>query len=480
MSTDHGSLPVAFLVALFPGLVLSAMAPGDLRGLEPGDPVPGVQAPGVPGPRTQGPGAQEQGVGVPAAEIVVLPGQSLAEALAAAPEGARVVLQGGVHRETPYRIDRPVVLEGRDGAVVDAGGEGSVLVVTADHVEIRGLILRNSGLSYIRDHAGLEVEGARHCVFEDLVLEENFFGIHLAKVQDCRVRRNVLRASGTREATSGNGIHAWDSDRMVIQDNDVQGHRDGLYLEFVRGAEIRGNTSNGNLRYGLHFMFSDGSVTAGNSFRDNGAGVALMYSRRIELTDNHFVDNHGPAAYGLLLKDVTDGVVSGNQLRGNTVALFSEGCDRMEIRGNRFQGNGWAVKIMANSQGNRFEGNDFVDNSFDVVTNSRSNPNTFEGNYWSRYRGYDLSGDGFGDVPFRPVRLFGLLVERNPASLILLRSLFADMLDLAERVLPILTPETLVDARPSLRELTRVGRGAEGSGTPDVPSIHPSASESRP
>lgn len=465
MSTERRSLRRGLLRVLAPALVLFGTVPGGVLAQEPGGPVPGGQAPDVRAPTT---------------EVVVLPRQSLAEALTAAPEGARVVVQGGVHTETPYRIERPVILEGRDGATLDAGGEGSVLLVTADHVTVRGLILRNSGVSYIRDQAGLEVDGARHCLFEDLVLEENFFGIHMARVQDCRVQRNLLRASGTREATSGNGIHAWDSDRLVIEDNDVEGHRDGLYLEFVRGAEIRGNASSRNLRYGMHFMFSDGSVTAANTFRQNGAGVALMYSRRIELTDNRFIDNHGPAAYGLLLKDVTDGVVSGNLLRGNTVALFSEGCDRMEIRGNRFQGNGWAVKIMANSQENRFEGNDFVDNSFDVVTNSRSNPNTFEGNYWSRYRGYDLSGDGFGDVPFRPVRLFGLLVERNPASLILLRSLFADMLDLAERVLPVLTPETLVDARPSLRELARGAPGEGGSRTQEVPANHPSAPEATP
>lgn len=396
----------------------------------------------------QGPGGPEGAV------VEVQPGESLAAALSDAPRGSRIVVMGGIHRDTPYAITGPLILEGRDGAVLDAGGEGSILVVTGDGVEVRGLTLRNSGVSYVADHAALEVAEARNCLFEDLVLEENFFGIHLARVYDCRVLRNRIRASGTREASSGNGVHAWDSEGLLVEGNDIRGHRDGLYLEFVRDVEMRDNISDGNLRYGMHFMFSDGSVTHGNTFRRNGAGVALMYSKGIRLTDNHFIDNHGSASYGLLLKEVTDGVMSGNQLRGNTVALFSEGCARMEFSGNRFQGNGWAVKIMSNSQDNRFVRNDFIDNAFDVVTNSRRNPNLFEENHWSRYRGYDLTGDGFGDVPFRPVRLFGMLVERNPSSLILLRSLFADMLDLAERVLPVLTPETLVDARPSMREVT--------------------------
>lgn len=383
------------------------------------------------------------------------PGGSLSAALQAAADGDRIVVEGGVHTETPYRVERAIVLEGRGGAVLDARGQGSVLVVTSPEVEVRGLTLRNAGFSSVLDHAGVVVEGSRDCLLEELVLEDNYFGIHLSKVDGCRVRRNLLRASGTREATSGNGIHAWDTRGLVVEGNRIEGHRDGLYLEFVRDAELRDNESRRNLRYGLHFMFSDGSVTAGNTFRENGAGVALMYSRRIELQGNRFLHNQGPATYGLLLKDVTDGRVVDNRFLRNTVALFSEGCDRMLFQGNRFEGNGWGVKIMSNSQHNRFVGNDFVENAFDVVTNSRRNPNEFEGNYWSRYRGWDLTRDGFGDVPHRPVRLFALLVERTPASMILLRSPFVDLLDVAERVLPVLTPETLVDPRPSMRELTR-------------------------
>ena len=120
----------------------------------------------------------------------------------------------------------------------------------------------------------------------------------------------------------------------------------------------------------------------------------------------------------------------------------------MALRGNEFLGTGWAIKIMANSQDNEFVRNRFTGNAFDVSTNSRSNNSVFRGNFWSRYTGYDLDRDGFGDVPFRPVRLFALLVERYQPALILMRSSFVDLLDMAERVAPVLTPETLVDASP--------------------------------
>jgi nitrous oxidase accessory protein len=54
-------------------------------------------------------------------------------------------------------------------------------------------------------------------------------------------------------------------------------------------------------------------------------------------------------------------------------------------------------------------------------------------------------------VPHRPVRLFSVLVEQSEPALILLRSFFLDLLDLAERVMPAMTPERLLDARPLMR-----------------------------
>jgi nitrous oxidase accessory protein len=379
--------------------------------------------------------------------------QTVRAALALARDGDRIVILAGVYPEGPLEVTRSVSLIGRGRPVLDGRGEDAVLVVRADGVEIRGLEIRNTGVSHTRDNAAIRFAQVRDCVAADNRLDENFFGIYLERSSHCLITRNVLRASGTREASSGNGIHLWNSSDVVIDENVIRGHRDGIYLEFSERTVLRNNLSEDNLRYGLHFMFSNDSEYTGNTFRRNGAGVAVMYTKRVTMRGNLFEDNWGAAAYGLLLKEITDSEISGNTFRRNTIGLYTEGSARIEISGNAFLGNGWAVRMRSNTRENRFTGNNFIDNAFEVTTDARRTNNEFRANYWSSYRGYDLTGDGFGDLPHRPVRLFAIIVERTPAALVLLRTFFVDMLDLAERVIPLLTPEAVVDEQPRIRQL---------------------------
>lgn len=385
------------------------------------------------------------------ATLTVTPGgpiPTIAEALRVAPAGSRIVVRAGTYRESGLAVDRPLELVGEGRPVVDGGERGQVFTVTAPGVTIRGFAIRNTGRSAVEDRAGIRLEGADGCVVADNHLSGTFFGIYLARTAGCRVEGNQIAGTNLSEALSGNAIHLWNSREVTITGNTLTGHRDGIYLEFAKASIITGNTSHGNLRYGLHYMFSDSSAYRGNTFRANGAGVAVMYTRHVVMADNRFEDNRGQAAFGLLLKDITDSRLSGNLFADNTVGLYIEGSDRVVIHDNILRRNGWAVKLMANSTDNLFTGNRFEANSFDVTTNGRQHSSRFEGNSWDQYRGYDLDGDGTGDIPFRPVRLFAYLVARHDAVLVLQRSLFVDLLDAAERVLPVLSPETLVDRRP--------------------------------
>jgi len=378
------------------------------------------------------------------------PYTSVGAAVAAARPYDTVVVEAGIYRGETVVVDRPLTLLGRPGAVLDGEGRRGLVVIEADSVAVLGLTLRNTGITFVDDRAALRVEKSRFCHIEGNVVEDAFFGIYLANAGDCLVKDNVLVTHADRETQAGNGIHLWYSTRITLQGNRIRGHRDGIYFEFVEDSRVQGNLSEDNLRYGLHFMFSDGCDYVGNTFRKNGAGVAVMYTKNVLMEDNDFDENRGGASFGLLLKEITDSRIAGNRFRRNSVGIHAEGASRLVVEGNDFVGNGWAIQVLANSDGSRFEANNFVANSFDVSTNSRRAYSTFSGNYWDRYAGYDRNRDGVGDVPFRPVRLFSLVVEQNEPALVLQRSLLVGLLDLAEQVLPVLTPENLVDERPSL------------------------------
>lgn len=365
--------------------------------------------------------------------------------------GDTVLVKEGRYIEYDIRIPKRITLLGEHNAIIDGDERGFVLIVKADSTVIKNLEVRHSKAGFMDDYAGIVVEGAHYVRIENVKLVDNFFGIYLAKSEGTVLKNNYIIASRQRETNSGNGIHLWYTKNVKVINNYVSGHRDGLYFEFVEGAFIRGNKSENNIRYGIHFMYSDNCRYERNTFRYNGGGVAVMYTSDVEIVHNRFADNWGSSAYGMLLKEINRSTITGNTFANNSVGLYMEASSRNQVEGNKFDQNGWAVKLMANSTHNTFSKNNFVANSFEVSTNSRMNySNNFDKNYWSQYEGYDLDRDGVGDVPHHPVRLFSILVEKQPQSLLLLRSPLIDLLDTAEKFMPVLTPETLIDSKPQM------------------------------
>jgi len=379
------------------------------------------------------------------------PNTSLSEGLEVSRAGDTLLVHGGSYVESGLIVSHSLTIIGLNHPIIDGNHNGEIITITAEDVTIEGLTLKGSGLSHLDENAAIRLDEAHGGVIRNNTFEDNFFAIYISKAENCLIEKNTIHGLAETESRSGNGIHLWYCKGINIRGNLISGHRDGIYLEFVENCLISDNYSTNNLRYGLHFMFSDHNRYHHNQFDHNGAGVAVMYSRHVDMHDNVFADNWGSAAYGLLLKDIYDSNIKNNQFKNNTVGLYSEACNRIQVEGNVFEQNGWAAKIMANSMDNVFTHNNFLANTFDIATNSRQNFNTFSQNYWNRYRGYDLDKDGIGDIPYHPVKLFSLLTEKNEPTLMLMRSIFVEIMDMAESYIPILTPATLLDAEPLMR-----------------------------
>lgn len=371
----------------------------------------------------------------------------------AAEAGDTVFVKSGIYPEYNILIDKPLTLIGQDMPTIDGENNGEIIRIEADHVTLKGFRIVNVGVSYTTDYAAVRIVDSYHFNLQELVLEKLFFGIYLQKSSHGIVSNNTILGNAKDEYNSGNGIHLWYSKKVLIENNNVQGVRDGIYLEFADSIKVIGNVSKNNLRYGLHFMFSNHDEYSNNTFQNNGAGVAVMFSKHIKMQHNTFKDNWGTTSFGLLLKEINDLEVVGNTFSNNTIAISVEGANRVNYTGNTFRGNGWAIKVRGACYANRFSGNGFYNNAFDLSYNSRLNDNVFERNYWSNYSGYDLDKDGIGDVPYRPVKLFSYIVNRTPEAIVLLRSLFIDIIDFSEKVSPVFTPDELKDKEPLMKPL---------------------------
>ena len=379
---------------------------------------------------------------------------SIQKAIDQAEAGDSVFIKKGIYKEHNIFINKKSLhLYGETGSVVDAEQQGYGFKIEATDFSISNLTIKNIEVSYTSDYAAIYLFKCYDFKLENITLEKAFFGFLIEKSKNGIVQNNNISGIGDSEASSGNAIHLWHSKHIKVLNNDVYNMRDGIYIEFGSESIFDNNNSYSNMRYGLHFMFSNDNRFSNNIFSDNSAGVAVMFSKRIVMNDNTFRKNWGSASYGLLLKEINDSKIIHNVFEDNTIGITADGSTRMTYTENDFLNNGYAIKFIGGSYENNFKRNNFLYNNFDLSYSGGLNDNSFDNNYWSAYTGYDLDKDGYGDVPYRPVKLFSYLVSQTPESIILLRSLFIDIVNFSEKVTPIFTPKNLVDDKPLMRKV---------------------------
>ncbi|MCW3091837.1 MAG: hypothetical protein JWP81_2906 [Ferruginibacter sp.] len=378
--------------------------------------------------------------------------KNITSAVADAAAGDTLLVDAGHYREKNLIIKKSIVLRGLNYPVLDGENKYEIISVMANGVIIDGFRVVHSGISSLEDLSGIKIYDCKNVIVKNNLLEDTFFGIYSQNSTNCTIENNGLTATSKEEQQSGNGIHCWKSDSLRILGNKITGHRDGIYFEFVKNSIIWRNTSTKNIRYGLHFMFSNDDMYVSNVFSNNGSGVSVMFSNRIKMFSNYFEENWGDASHGILLKEISDGYMQGNYFARNTSAIYMEGANRIFMAYNTFANNGWALKIQASCMDVVLEHNNFTGNTFDVGTNGSLVQNTFNHNYWDKYEGYDLNKDKIGDVPYRPVSMYSMIVEKYPPAMILFRSFITSLLDKTEKILPSLTPENLKDNAPLMKK----------------------------
>ncbi len=390
---------------------------------------------------------------------------TIRDALQAAAPGDTIVVTAGTYHEH-LLLDRPVVLVGEPGTVIEGDGRGSVIVIRAS-ATVRGFVIRGSGSDQSREDSGIIADGADAVRIEDNQFEDVLFGIYLKQCHNAIVRRNSIEGKNLALPLRGDGIHFWYSHNGTVTDNRLDRVRD-LVIWFSDSTLIRGNQVQDS-RYGLHYMYSDHNVFEDNAFHGNRVGAFIMYSRGITFRGNVFAHAKGTTGRGIGFKDSDDIRAVGNFMIKNAVGISLDNSPSSERASNQFEDNvvaynDVAVAMLPSVHGNVFRANQFIDNVQPVAVAGGGTAlrNRWLENYWSDYVGFDADGDGHGDMPFVYERLSDDLFAKHQGLRLYNLSLATTALNLLGRVFPLLAPEpVVVDSLPRLVATTRSGGPSE-------------------
>ena len=383
---------------------------------------------------------------------------TIREALEAAAPGDEIHVASGKYHENLV-IEQSVVLLGEGKAHVVGLGEGDVVRVMGDDVEMRGFSISGSGNDMLVSDAGIKIFGTRARVIDNTIYD-SLFGVYLRGCTEALVENNRIRGRVEVEVgRRGAGIHFFDAHHNIVRGNDIAFVRDGVYFDHADFNTVEDNEF-AQLRYGVHYMYCKDNHFYRNVFRDSVGGVAIMYTERVVFQDNQILNNRkGFNAFGLLFKDAIDSVAERNVIVNSVNGIFLDSSHRNSIRNNLVAYNDVGVMLYASSLENSFGGNDFVGNLATLHTVGRADADWTPdgmGNYYTDYRGYDIDGDGIGDAPHRLQDAFEYLEGSRPLLRMFLYSAASDALSAAERSFPLVPSSEEEDTAPQIKPVSGV------------------------
>lgn len=372
----------------------------------------------------------------------------LARAIAAAQAGDRLLLAAGLH-SGPVDITMPLSLVGEDGAHIDAGAEGSVVLVDAPDVTVANLVLTGSGNSHDAIDSGVKLTAnATRAIVRNNVLTGNLYGIDIHGARDARVTGNDITGREDRRMNRrGNGVYVWNAPGAIVKNNSFRFGRDGIFVNASRGNEFSGNRFE-NLRFAIHYMYANDSVVSGNISIGNDLGYAIMFSDRVTIRNNISIRDR---EHGIMLNYANNSVIEGNAvIAGGEKCLFVYNANKNAITGNRIEACPIGIHFTGGSARNQISGNAFVANRTQIKFVS-TRQHIWSGNYWSDHAAYDINGDGIADQPFRPNDAIDHILWTQPSAKLLIGSPAIQLIRWAQQNFPALRPGGVIDDRPLMK-----------------------------
>jgi len=202
-----------------------------------------------------------------------------------------------VYKGTYYEnliISKSITLQGEDKdiTIIDGQEQGNVILITKDHVTVRGFTLRRGGWGH---YAGVWIENEDFNKIEgNKILDNHFWGICLNGSSFNIITSNTIslnnlgiEAGGlvfpvSTGRTSNCNIFTYNT----ISSNEYVGIGFGSSKRNIFYRNILSNSS-----IGITFWHNINNVIYKNMFMNNDIGLELQFSRQNIILSNNFLDN---------------------------------------------------------------------------------------------------------------------------------------------------------------------------------------------
>ena len=402
-------------------------------------------------------------------EFKVEVGQSIQRAVDNARNGDTILISPGLYKESVL-INKEVSIKGEEGAIIDGGGKGNVITVTASNMVIDGLLIQNSGSG--QEDSGILIKKADKNVIQNNTLKNVKNGIYLANSHENQLLRNSITSNNSHFSKRGNGIHMFKGGGHYLKGNEIANVQDGIYFDFTKDIKVSENHVSES-RYGMHFMFSERILAERNHVEKNVTGFMVMDSAHIDFIENRVTDHFHFRGYGILIYETKNVQVEGNEILRNSTGLSLEfGVDTL-INRNQIAANQVGLEFLGKNENNTFSENNFIGN---VVQSKISGEDMrlddgVKGNYWDDYSSFDLSGDGVGEEAYKAGSLYDRLLRKQPYWQFFFESPSIKLWTKAEALFPSFGAADVYDARPLVEPVTMLREAEQRSKDRMVPGV---------
>jgi len=321
-----------------------------------------------------------------------------------------------------------LVGENRDTTIIDGGGSGNVVFMTADRINISGFTIRNSG-----NYAGISVNSDYNIIFDNIFSSNGYgiqfeyshnnvvsvnkimngnYGVYLYDSYEINIYENTITDNsiigiqlrqnskdnviyGNSITNNGQGINLNISSYTDIYWNIITGSRYGIYSDESSNNDIHDDNIITDNIYGIYFYHSSmTNIYNGNTIANNdNCGIYLHDSFNINIRENDIKNNE----YGINLDVSSDNDIYWNNIRYNKYGIYLSYSSNNNIYLNNIEDNYQIGLHIFFSTNSRIIYNNFIDNYNPAYFKQKLfSFNTWKNNYWDSWNGagsYRIDGD---------------------------------------------------------------------------------------